>query len=927
MIQFPYTPGGGSAFGGGTGATAANVFPTGGPAAGGGGAGLGGAIFWDGGWVRLERCQLIGNRTQGGNGGVSNLGTGGGGGFGAGLFGLGGEIEMRDCWVDANRAVGGNGVGGYGQGEGGMAGGGGVLLWGTTATVVGSTVSANTVEAGVAGVGSRGSSEQGADAWGGGVVLLGGSTWLTNCTISGNSVKGGLGSWSGGVGKTGGRALGGGLYAVTNQAVLVHNTVAGNRAIGGAAGPSGPGSPTGPAGESRGGGFHLSSGTLTLWNSLVTGNTRAIEFQVSDGSGSVTSRGRNLVGTSNQISGLTASDLVGVDAKLGALILQGGATPTHALLEGSAALDAASPDGAPSVDQRGEPRPFGAGYDVGAFEVGGAPQGVTQVQLDGQPVTAGSASHLGPVEVSLITNFPRGVVLFTLDGSEPTQGSTIYAGPFVLTNRASIRAFAYDARFSNRTAETLVEVTILPDVRPALTVSTVGEGRVVLDPPGGRYDPGTLVRLSAVPAEGWRFAGWSGDASGQAPGVDVRMDADRAVQAQFEPVAVYRLNVATAIGSITPQKPHYGPGRVVLDPPGGVYVSNTLVTVSAIVPRIPFVRGYTGFKRWLGDVQGAGPRVTVRMDRDRSLTAEFEFSGWSPGGYWLSYDGVGGGTILPTVRSDLGFDVYRGVDQVGLVAAPDQGWSFLGWMGDFGGVNNPQTIALGNDSYGVGVFGTTLKTEVSGRGTIQRAPDRLTYPGGSRVRLWAAPAPGHYFALWGGAVSGRNNPAELTVNEALPEVSALFAPLPAGQLSLFARAVGEGDVQVSPQLPYYPAGTRVTLTAVPRPGQSFLGWAGALQGLDPVNSLTMEQSRSAIAQFTERPRLTLVRIFDSSEPGAFRFRVDGEDAVQYAIESSPDLRTWARIALVTNTFGSTVTRGLTGSGGGPLFYRVIRLGP
>lgn len=927
VVQFPYTPGGGSVFGGGTGATASNVFPTGGPAAGGGGAGLGGAVFCDGGIVRLERCRLIRNRTEGARGGVSGLPSGGGGGYGGGLFALGGDLEMLDCWVANNACVGGNGVGGYGAGKGGQSGGGGVLLWNTTANVVGTTVSSNTIEAGAAAIGTRDVVEQGAAAWGGGMALLGGATWVTNGTLSGNSAKGGLGGSSGSVGTSGGPVFGGGLHAVTNQAVLVHNTVTGNRAIGGDPGPSHPTYPIGPAGESSGGGFHVTNGTLTLRNTLVTGNTRAIEFLPSDGSGTVASLGRNLVGVSTQISGLSGSDLIGVDAKLGALVLQGGVTPTHALLEGSAALDAALPEGAPVVDQRGVSRPFGAGYDIGAFERGAPPPGVLEFRLEGEPVTAESATHLGPVEVSLVTSFPKGAVLYTLDGSVPTHGSVLYTEPLMMTNSALIRAFAYDRTFSATTGVVSLALTILPDARRALVVSAVGEGRVEVEPPGTRYEAGTRVRLTAVPSEGWRLAGWSGDASGNGKELEVLMDADRTVRAEFEPVAVYRLKVSTALNELTPRIPHYGSGRVVLDPPGGVYASNTVVTLSAEVPRVPYVRGYTGFKRWIGDLQGSGPQVTVRMDRDRSVTAEFEFTGWSPGGYWLTRSAVGGGAVLPTVSSGLGMDVYWGVNQVGLVAAPNAGWTFLGWMGDFGGPENPHTIPLNEDSHGVGVFGTTLKTEVSGRGTIQRAPDRLTYPGGSRVRLWVVPAPGHYFVMWGGAVSGRSLPAELTIHEAQPEVSALFAPLPEGQVEMNVRAVGDGDVRVSPALPHYPVGTRVTLTAEPREGQSFLGWAGTLDGMNPVISVTLEESRSVMARFTARPTLALVQLFDYRQPGAYRFRVDGELDALYAIESSPDLRAWSRFTVVTNTFGSTLTRGPTEPVGGRVFYRATQVGP
>ncbi len=58
--------------------------------------------------------------------------------------------------------------------------------------------------------------------------------------------------------------------------------------------------------------------------------------------------------------------------RLGPLQDNGGPTLTHALEDGSLAVDAALGD-CPASDQRGEPRPMGLGCDVGAFELGAVP--------------------------------------------------------------------------------------------------------------------------------------------------------------------------------------------------------------------------------------------------------------------------------------------------------------------------------------------------------------------------------------------------------------------------------------------------------------------------------------------------------------------------------------------------------------------------
>ena len=44
-----------------------------------------------------------------------------------------------------------------------------------------------------------------------------------------------------------------------------------------------------------------------------------------------------------------------------------------------------------------------------------------------------------------------------------------------------------------------------------LRILLTGSGRVALDPPGGVYEMGTLVNLTATPDSGWKFVRWEGD--------------------------------------------------------------------------------------------------------------------------------------------------------------------------------------------------------------------------------------------------------------------------------------------------------------------------------------------------------------------------------------------------------------------------------
>ena len=147
-----------------------------------------------------------------------------------------------------------------------------------------------------------------------------------------------------------------------------------------------------------------------------------------------------------------------------------------------------------------------------------------------------------------------------------------------------------------------------------LGVAVEGPGAVTLEPPGGAYPAGTVVTLTAEPAPGSAFLGWSGDLGGAANPATLTMDADRAVVAHFgtPPVETFTLSV-TSVGS----------GAVTLDPPGGVYESGTLVTLTATPgPGSTFVG-------WGGALSGSANPAALLVDSDRSVVGSFETPGAS----------------------------------------------------------------------------------------------------------------------------------------------------------------------------------------------------------------------------------------------------------------------------------------------------------
>jgi len=171
-----------------------------------------------------------------------------------------------------------------------------------------------------------------------------GTVTVSNSTISGNSA-----------------GEGGGIYNDLNSTVTVSNsTISDNSA-------------------SNGGGINnkvvlASVGPSAMFKNTIVAGNHGGEFD-SDVQGTFNSQGHNLIGQSGCGVGFcfTNEDIVGtfanpIDPMLGPLANNGGPTMTHALLEGSPAIDKGVAVEGITTDQRGFARPQGTASDIGSFE-------------------------------------------------------------------------------------------------------------------------------------------------------------------------------------------------------------------------------------------------------------------------------------------------------------------------------------------------------------------------------------------------------------------------------------------------------------------------------------------------------------------------------------------------------------------------------
>lgn len=104
--------------------------------------------------------------------------------------------------------------------------------------------------------------------------------------------------------------------------------------------------------------------------------------------------------------------------------------------------------------------------------------------------------------------------------------------------------------FANITADHVLSASFAADTY-SLATSVVGAGSVSKSPDQAVYDFGTLVSVTATPAAGWAFTGWSGDLVGTTNPASLSIDGAKSVTAAFADTAAPVVTVTAPLGGET----------------------------------------------------------------------------------------------------------------------------------------------------------------------------------------------------------------------------------------------------------------------------------------------------------------------------------------------------------------------------------------
>jgi hypothetical protein len=425
-----------------------------------------------------------------------------------------------------------------------------------------------------------------------------------------------------------------------------------------------------------------------------------------------------------------------------------------------------------------------------------------------------------------------------------------------------------------------LNTTSAPPASHTLTVAKAGAGSgTITSSPAGincgadcseSYTAGTIVTLTATPAGGSTFAGWSGGGCSGTGSCVVTMTAATTVTATFNVQApqTFPLNVS---------KSGAGSGTVTSSPAGiscggdcsESYNSGTVVTLTAAPAGGSTFAGWSG-----GGCSGTGS-CQVTMTAATTVTATFDVQAPQTFPLNVSKSGAGSGTVTSSPAGiSCGADCSESYDSgtvVTLTAAPAGGSTFAGWSGACSGTGSCQVTMTAARSvsatFNTQQFALSVAKGGGGNGTVTSSPAGIncgsdcseSYDSGTAVSLTATPAAGSTFTGWSGACSG-TGACNVTMTAAR-SVTATFA-LQQFTLTVTKGGLGLGTVGSSPagincgtlcssQSASFTYGTVVTLSATPAlsPLSAFDGWSGgACSGTGPC-TITITGNTSVTASF------------------------------------------------------------------------------
>jgi aryl-phospho-beta-D-glucosidase BglC (GH1 family) len=309
-----------------------------------------------------------------------------------------------------------------------------------------------------------------------------------------------------------------------------------------------------------------------------------------------------------------------------------------------------------------------------------------------------------------------------------------------------------------------------------LTTSVNGSGIIARSPPGSSFPGGTDVTLTATPASGNQFAGWTGDASGAVNPKVIRILANTSVTANFVPQGTggsgtilreYWLNVTGNTVASLKASANY-PNN----PTGSEQLASFEGPTNTADNYGSRVRGYIhppisgAYTFWIAS-DDAGDLLLSTNDNPANATRIAFVGEWTDSRQWTKFASQRSAPI-----NLVGGQKYY-IEAIQKEATGGDNLA-VSWQGP----GMAQAVIPGNFlspfvPTGGGSFALSVAKAGSGSGTVTSSPGGIncggtcsaSFSSGASVTLTATAAAGSTFAGWSGACSGTGNCA-LTMSAA-----------------------------------------------------------------------------------------------------------------------------------------------------------------
>jgi len=378
------------------------------------------------------------------------------------------------------------------------------------------------------------------------------------------------------------------------------------------------------------------------------------------------------------------------------------------------------------------------------------------------------------------------------------------------------------------------------------SINPNGSGTITGLNPGGSYNHGDLVSITAVPNTGFSFINWTDGSGVLATDVNLTFTAgsDSNITANFE------LKSYTISTSVSPG----GSGTITGLNPGGNYDHGDLVSLTA-VPNTGF-----SFINWTdgSSVLSSDVNLTFTTESDSNITANFELKS-----YTISTSVSPGGSGTITGLNSGGN--YDHGDLVSLTAVPNTGFSFINWTDPSGVLSTDVnlTFTAEDDSNITANFSLNnyLITTVSSPNEGGTTSGGGAFDHGDLVELIATPAVGYNFVNWTEDVNvvsadsafsfNAEGSRTLVANFVIKQYDVALSILPAS-----SGVVTGNDT--------YDHGSTVNVVATPAVGWKFDDWKenNLVVSTDSVFTFIIVDDRNLVANFSKK----IYTITTSSDP-------------------------------------------------------------